>query len=144
HAGLTRHLPTLRQADALLVVLRGFASDAVPVHGGSVDPERDLKLMRDEMLLADLVICDNWIEKLEKAIQKPSKETDQQKRELALLHRCRDTLQAEKPLHDVIHAGEDEKLIRSFGFLTQKRIVVGINVNESDIGKAPTFRDAHA
>src|SRR4029453_12300049 len=51
HAGLARHLPTLRQADALLGVVRGFKSDADPAHGGGIDPERDLKLMRDEMLL---------------------------------------------------------------------------------------------
>ena len=30
-AGLEKHLPTLRQADALLVTLRQFESDAVPM-----------------------------------------------------------------------------------------------------------------
>jgi GTP-binding protein YchF len=144
HAGLTRHLPTLRNADALLVVLRGFQSDAVPLHGGSIDPERDLKLMLDEMLLADLVICDNRIQKLEKAIEKPSKERDQQKHELALLQRCRATLEAERPLSGAIEAGEEAKLVRSFGFLTQKRMVVTINVGERDIAKPPALSDPHA
>lgn len=144
NAGLTRHLPTLRQADALLVVLRGFKSDSVVAHGGSIDPARDLKLIRDEMLLADLVICDNRLEKLDKAIQRPSKDRDQQKAELALLQRCRETLEAEKPLKDVIQPGEEEKLVRSFGFLTQKRIVVAVNVNEGDISKPPLVSDPHA
>lgn len=144
HAGLTRHLPTLRIADALLVVLRGFDSDAVPVHGDRVDPQRDLKLMRDELLLADLVICDNRVEKLVKAVEKPSKERDQQKHELALLQRCRAALEAEKPLADVIQAGEESKMIRSFGFLTQKRMVVAVNVNEDAIAAPPAFHDPHA
>lgn len=143
-AGLARHLPTLRQADALLFVLRAFASDTVSAHGGGVDAERDLKQLRDEMLLADLIICDNRVEKLEKAIQRPSKERDQQKHELELLHRCRDALQNEKPLAGVVRPGDEEKLLRSFGFLTQKLIVVTVNVNEKDASREPPVVDSHA
>ncbi|MCC6357516.1 MAG: redox-regulated ATPase YchF [Phycisphaerales bacterium] len=144
HAGLTRHLPTLRQADALLLVLRSFESPSVPAPKGGVDPQRDLKALRDEMLLADLVICDNRVEKLEKAIQKPSKERDQQKHELELLKRCRTALEAEKPLTGVIQPGEEEKLLRSFGFLTQKPLVATINVGERDISRPSLFSDEHA
>ncbi|MBI5866304.1 MAG: redox-regulated ATPase YchF [Planctomycetes bacterium] len=144
HAGLARHLPTLRQADALLLVLRAFESGSVPAHGGGVDPERDLRLLRDELLLADLIICDNRVEKLEKAIQKPSKERDAQKHELELLHRCRDALQNEKPLSGVVNAGDEEKLLRSFGFLTQKPLVAVVNVGEADVNKPSNLTDAHA
>lgn len=144
HASLASHLPTLRQADGLLICLRAFASDAVPTHGGSVDAARDLRQMRDELLLADLLICDGRVEKLEKAITKPSKERDQQKHELALLKRCRDALENGTPLSDVIQAGEEEKMLRSFGFTTQKPIVVAVNVTESDLGKPPSVSDSHA
>lgn len=144
HAGLARHLPTLRQADALLLVLRAFKSDSVSVHGGTIDPARDLRQLRDEMLLADLIICDSRVEKLEKAVQKPSKERDQQKHELELLQRCRDALQNEKPLAGVVNPGDEEKMLRSYGFLTQKRYVVVVNVNEGDVAKEPPVSDAHA
>jgi ribosome-binding ATPase len=143
-AGLTRHLPTLRQADALLIILRGFESAAVPTPAGGINPLRDLKNLRDEMLLADLVACDNRIEKLEKGMLKPSKERDQQKQELAVLIRCREALQNEKPLSDVIESVEDQKLLRSFGFLTQKKVVTTINVSEADAAKPPALVDPHA
>jgi ribosome-binding ATPase len=144
HAGLTKHLPTLRQSEALLVIVRGFASEAVPVHGNRVDPERDLKELRDEMLLADLMICDNRIDKLEKAIPRPSKERDQLKHELAVLQRCREALENEKPLRNLVQPGEEEFMLRSFGFLTQKPLIVVINIGEQDIAKPPRFKDPHA
>ena len=48
------NLPELRQMDGLAVVVRSFASDAIPHPEGSVDPARDLELLETEMLLADL------------------------------------------------------------------------------------------
>ncbi|MBW7906820.1 MAG: YchF family ATPase [Phycisphaerae bacterium] len=143
-AGLTRHLPALRQADVLLLVLRGFESAAVPLHKGRIDPAGDLQLLREEMLLADLVICDNRVEKLEKAIVKPSKERDQQKHELELLRRCRACLEAERPLAGVIQPGDEERMLRSFGFLTQKRYVAVVNVGEDRLGSPPPLADPGA
>jgi len=143
-AGLARHLPTLRQCDALLVVLRAFASEAVAPHRGRLDPEADFRELRDELLLADLVSCDNRVEKLQKALTKPSKEHDQQKHELAVLQRCREALRSERPLSAVVPPGEEEKLLRSFGFLTQKPLIIALNVGEDRIGAPPPFQDAQA
>lgn len=144
HAGLTRHLPTLRQSDGLLFVLRDFASASVPPHQGSVDPRRDLTQLRDELLLADLEICANRIEKLEKALTKPTKERERHKHELNLLGRCREALEAERPLSQVVQPGEEEKLLRSFGFLTQKPVVVVLNVDEERVAAEPALRDPYA
>jgi ribosome-binding ATPase len=140
-AGLDKHLTTLRQVDALCVVVRAFESDAVPLHKGRIDPSADLQELRDEMLLADLVICSTRVERLEKAISKPTKDRDQQKRELELLQRCQVALESEQPLRDVVQP-EEEKLLRSFGFLTQKPLVVVVNVGEADVGQAPPFEDS--
>ncbi len=143
-AGLTKHLPTLRQVDGLLLVLRAFESESVPAHGDRVDPASDLRQLRDEMLLADLSICSGRIDKLNKALTKPSKELDLLKHELALLKRCNDALEHEKPLRDIVQPGEEEKLLRSFGFLTQKPVITVINVGEESIGKDPPLKDPKA
>lgn len=140
-AGLEKHLPTLRQADALLFVLRAFESPSVPPHQGSVDPQRDLRQLRDEMLIADLTICSNRIERLEKSLAKGTRDRDQERRELELLHRCNDALENEKPLRGVIQAGDEEKMVRSFGFLTQKPVMTVINVNEEDAAAEAPFAD---
>jgi len=144
HAGLAKHLPTLRQSDGLLVVLRAFTAEAVPVHGGGIDPRRDMGQLRDEMLLADLLICANRLEKLEKAVTKPTRERDQLKHEMVLLQRCQEALERERPLRDIVQPGDEEKLLRSFGFLTQKPLVVVINVGEEAAGQPPAFQVEHA
>jgi len=143
-AGLTRHLPTLRQCDALLVTLRAFASEAVPMHRARIDPERDLAEIRDELLLADLLICDSRIEKLDRTVTKPTQDREQQKHEVALLRRCREALESERPLREVVQLGDEEKLLRSFGFLTQKPMLVVLNVAEDRISAEPPFGDPHA
>ena len=143
-AGLDKHLPTLRQADALLLVVRAFESGSVPAHKDRVDAEADLAELRDEMLLADLTICANRVEKLEKAITKPSKERDQQIHELEVLRRCQDALEKEKPLRGVVQPGEEEKMLRSFGFLTQKPVLLVVNVDEDHVGQDPPVQDPHA
>lgn len=143
-AGLEKHLPTLRQADALILVVRAFESGSVAAHGGRVDPARDLSELRDEMLLADLTICAGRVEKLEKALTKPSKDRDQQKHELELLQRCRDALEQEQPLRDIVRPGDEEKMLRSFGFLTQKPVVLINNISEDRIGEPPLVTDPHA
>ncbi len=144
HAGLERHVPTLRQVDVLLLIVRAFASEAVPAHRGRVDPQADLEQLRDELLVADLAICGGRVEKLEKALTKPSKERDQQKHELDLLKRCQAALESERPLREVVQPGDEEKLLRSFGFLTQKPVVVVVNVGENHLAQEPPFRDPHA
>jgi len=144
HAGLTKHLPTLRQCDALLIIVRAFLSEAVPVHGSGINPARDFQDLLDELLLADMFICDNRIEKLEKAVGKPTRDRDRQKHELAVLQRCRAALDSEKPMRDIIQPGEEEKMLRSFGFLTQKPLLLAVNIDEQGIDKPPPFQDAHA
>ncbi len=143
-AGLEKHLPTLRQADLLLLVVRDFPSDTVTPHQGRVDPERDLRQLHDEMLLTDFTICANRVEKLEKALTKPSKEHDQLKHELEVLRRCHDALGKEQPLRNVVRPGDEEKMLRSFGFLTQKPTVLVANIGEGAIGREPSLHDAHA
>lgn len=143
-AGLEKHLPTLRQVDALVLVLRAFESGSVPPHQGGVNPQRDLGQLRDEMLLADLAICAGRIEKLDRAIPKASKERDQLKQERELLLRCHTALESEKPLSSLVRTGEEEKALRSFGFLTQKPVTVVINIGENQVGRELPFRDPHA
>ena len=142
-AGFEKQIPTLRQVDALLVVLRAFESPAVPNPPGGLNPAADLQNVREEMLLADMVICDNRCERLEAAIKKPTPQREQQKKELELIQRCKAALEEEQPLIDIIQAGEEEKMLRSFGFLTQKPLIAVLNIGEEQVSDPPTVEDPH-
>ena len=130
-----RMIAQARQSDMLVLVLRGFHSADVAAYRDRVDPARDLDELHNEILLADLEMVSNRIDKLEKSVTKPTKTLEQEKRELELMRRLAAALEEMKPLQSVVNRDE-EKLLRSFGFLTLKpRCCVVVNVDEGDLSK---------
>ncbi len=139
-----RIIAHLRQAEAIVYCLRAFQSDAVPPPKGAVDAKRDYDDLRSEFLLADLESVMRRIEKLEATLKKPlpRKQRDAYQREAQLLGRCQEALEAEQSLRPLLERPEDEALVRSFGFLTQKPAIIVLNVDEEglkdiDRAKAP-------
>lgn len=128
---LKRFLPAVRQSDLIVAVVRDFDNPSVPIYGETLDPMRDLRELQTEFLFADLEGVSNRIEKIEQTLAKPIKDKEQYKKELALFERCREALESEKPLSDVIQTDEEHLIARSFGFLTEKPLMVVVNVDES-------------
>lgn len=126
-------LARLRAADAMLCVVRAFADATLPHPLESVDPVRDLRALETEFLLSDLAIVESRMEKLAKQIA--AKKNDHDIRELALLQKCRDLLEAETPLRRAGLKPEEDILLRGFRFLTVKPLIVAVNLGEDDIGR---------
>jgi hypothetical protein len=122
-----------RQAAMLVVVVRAFQNDSVACYRDRMDPVKDLEELHSELFFADLEMVVNRIDRLEKQIQKPIKSTDQDKRELALMQRCSEALENMRPLSEVIDNEEEEKIVRSFGFLSLKPMRVVVNTNEDKL-----------
>ena len=141
---LRKHLPTIRQCEVLVAVVRDFENPSVPQYRDRIDPAGDLAELRDEFLFADLDSTTRRIEKLEKTVSKPSKTQDLDKRELALLQKCRDALENGQPLSEVITNPEDARILGSFQFLTEKPLVVVYNVDESRAAEEPSETPPHA
>jgi ribosome-binding ATPase len=127
-------LARLREADALLHVVRAFEDPAVPHASGSVDPWRDLEQLDLEFILADLSVMEKRIDRLKAAGHHgTAAERDANDRELDLLTRLHKPLMDGKPLRGESLVAEEEKSIRGFRFLTQKPVLVLINVGEADL-----------
>ena len=126
-------LARLRAADALLCVVRSFADPSLPHPLESVDPVRDLRALETEFLLADLAIIEARMEKLTKQIA--AKKSERDVRELAVLGRCRERLEAETPLRQVEFTPDDATLLRGYRFLTQKPLIVAVNLGEDDVSR---------
>jgi len=124
------HWPALRQSDMIVMVVRGFANDAVAPYRGRVDPQGDVEELLAEMLFADLDQVAARIEKLEAAVRKPTSRRDEQMRELELMRRLGETLEAEKPVAEAVHNESEARLLRSFAFLSQAPVLVVINGSE--------------
>jgi ribosome-binding ATPase len=128
------HLARLREADALLHVVRAFESAVAPHPDGTVDAWRDLGRLDLEFVLADLSMAEKRIERLKQGGHHGTPaEREANDQELELLQRLHAVLVEGTPLRDVELLPEEEKTIRGFRFLTQKPVLVLINVGEIDL-----------
>lgn len=141
-----RLLPNARQADLLVVVLRMFENASVPPPSGRIDPRADFQAMWDELIFADLDAVTTRVDRLHASLKKPTRTHEQEKRELALLERCREALESNQPLSAAGHSEEERKLLASFAFLTEKPILCVLNVSDDEAGQAfdMTFEHVHS
>jgi len=124
------YLASLRVVDAFAQVLRVFQDETVPHEHGSVDPARDFGDVEMELILSDLVVVEKRLERVDKDRKKVrNPELD---KEYELLVRCKDALEANTPLRNLEFDSDDGKRIRGFQFLSQKPMLLVLNLGEED------------
>ena len=124
------HWPAMRQSDMLVLVVREFGSQTVAQYRQRIDPASDVGELLGEMLFADLDQVSARIDRIEAALKKPTPKKDEQARELDLMTRLKDALESEKPIASAINSDAEGKLLRSFGFLSQKPALAVVNADE--------------
>jgi GTP-binding protein YchF len=130
-------LARLRTADELLHVVRAFENPSVPHPDGSVDPKRDVERLDLEFVLADLAVVEKRIERLQtQGRHGTPAEREANDRELAVLERIAPPLREGVPIRDMGLTDDESKLIRGFRFLTEKPVLVLLNIGESDVPRA--------
>ncbi|MFL5756974.1 MAG: redox-regulated ATPase YchF [Chloroflexota bacterium] len=128
------HLARLREADALIHVVRAWDDPALPHPDGTVDAGRDLERLDLEFLLADLALVDRRLERLTSGGRHGTPaEREANEREEVVLRRIKEALEAGRPIRDIELDVDDEKALRGFRFLTQKPVLVLLNVGEADL-----------
>jgi GTP-binding protein YchF len=130
------HLARLRDSDALLHVVRAFEDAAHPHPAGSVDPARDLEQLDLEFLLADLAMTERRLERLKTSGRHGTQaERAAAEREEIVLRRLHEGLEAGTPIRDLGLDPDEAKAIRGFRFLTEKPVLVLLNVGEGDVAR---------
>jgi hypothetical protein len=110
----------MREVDALVHVVRAFESELATT---SADPVRDVRRLEEDLVLTDLL-------QIEKRMERLKKERDAG-RERELLERCHAALENEQPLRAVELSRDDAALIAGFRFLSQKPLLVLVNLDET-------------
>ena len=118
----------VRESDALIHVVRNFLGPG----NTEVTPESDLTTMNQELILADLVVTEKRIERMEHDNRRGKKYNPE---EFTLLQKCLENLENEIPLRD------DPELalapvLRGYAFLSAKPVLVLFN-NEDDDDQMP-------
>lgn len=136
----------ISQMDAFVHVVRAFEDAMVPHVEGSLNPQRDVNILDTEFILSDLVAIEKRLERLESDLKKTGKEREAALKEQAILLRLKESLEAETPIRDVEMAPDEEHLLRSFGFLSQKPVLALINTGDeaSDPGELLQYKHRHA
>ncbi|HEY66206.1 MAG TPA: redox-regulated ATPase YchF [Caldilineae bacterium] len=132
-------LNQIAQNDALMVVLRAFPSAIVPHPEGSIDPARDLAIIQDELMLSDMALIERRLQRLRERMSKGGTpaEREANAREMALLERLMAVLEAGRPLRDEPLSPDEERMLRGYGFLTQKPLLIIVNQGDDPADDLP-------
>ncbi|MFQ6040417.1 MAG: redox-regulated ATPase YchF [Candidatus Poribacteria bacterium] len=125
-------LAALRNVNALAHVVRVFEDDNVPHVDGAIDPKRDIENLNIELALADLQIIEKRLERLGRELR--AAKTPNLVHERELLEKFRDLLESNIPLRETEISADEELMIRGYQFLTQKPLLLILNIGEEQIG----------
>lgn len=115
----TRSLVTIREQEALALVLRDFENPAVE---GTADPLRDLNAFSDECVLADLEIIEGLLARGRKEKMASA--------DLDRFERMRNVLEEGIPLRTLSAQELDRDSLRGYQLLTDRALLVVVNRDE--------------
>lgn len=132
-------LAALRNVDALAHVVRVFEDESVPHIEGDINPRRDIENLNLELTLADLQVVEKRLERLGRELR-VSKDSNLSK-EKELLEKLKRYLESEVPIRQIELADEEEDLIRGYTFLTQKPLLLVLNLGEKQVERSQDHLD---
>ena len=126
-----KFLSHIREVDAICEVVRCFEDGNITHVEGAVNPIRDIEIINIELVLADLEVVENRLNRIgKKAIMSKDKET---LKEVEFLNKVKETLLKNEAIRR-LELSEDELMIsKAFNFLTQKPIIYMANISEDDL-----------
>lgn len=132
-----RAVAALRDCDAILMVLRCFEGPFVPEVLGGLDPLREYNAMNEELLLADLEVIEKRIEAIAHDLRRPPPGREALEQEQRILEQCRQAVEQEQGLLAVNMTTAEQKMLRSYAFLTLKPALCVLNIGEDQASSPP-------
>jgi len=127
----------IKDADAIVHVVRGFSDETVVHPLGSLDARRDAETLELEMVFGDLELVDKRLQRMEEGMKRGKKPDETEKR---VLLKCKEALEQEKPLRDADFSEEEAKSMRHLQFMSIKPEVIALNVAEADLNQEGASR----
>ncbi len=119
-------LAQIRNCDAIVEVARGFEDPNVEHVAGPIDPERDIEIVKVELLMKDLETLEGLLSKIEKEVK--SKDKMAIKKDV-LLKKIKDWISRGKLISELELTDEEKLEIKEYQFLTQKPILYLLNAD---------------
>ena len=128
-----KFLSHIRETNAIVEVVRCFDDNNIIHVDGKINPVDDVEVINIELILADLEIINNRINKIAKKAQSSKNKDDIN--EYELLKKLKDTLEKNIPIRKLELSEDDNKIIASFNLITAKPIIYVANVDEDSLTK---------
>ncbi|HEY7160978.1 MAG TPA: GTPase, partial [Acidobacteriota bacterium] len=133
----TEYLANLRTVDCLIHVVRAFEDAEMGIGASDIHPHDDIQEFNLELILADMDVIQNRLEKLRLLVKKvKSKENEE---ELVILERCIKQLESEKPIREIDFEPTEKRRLRSFAFLSEKPLLHIINLSEDRLSEREKY-----
>jgi ribosome-binding ATPase YchF (GTP1/OBG family) len=125
HEGNAARLALIREAGCLVFVVAGF---------DNTDPVADMRTFDEDLLLADMEIVTNRLERVQESRKKPLPRTEQQQLEFEeeTLKLVLAAMESGNPLREDALTDEQKKVTRAFRLLTEKPRLVIINTADDE------------
>ena len=126
-----KFLSHIREVDAIVEVVRCFDNPEITHVSGSTDPIRDIDIINVELVLSDLDIIENRLDKIEKkAIATKDKDS---LAEVALLKKIEDALKQNIAVRKLSFNEDEQKILKNYNLITAKPIIYAANVDEDTV-----------
>ena len=125
-----KFLSHIREVDAIVEVVRCFEDGNIIHVENNIDPIRDIEIINIELVLSDLEIIMNRINKIgKKASMSKDKEI---KKEAEVLDKIKCSLEKNIPIRNLEFSDDEWGMIKHFNLITAKPIIYMANVGEED------------
>ncbi|MCV6608621.1 MAG: redox-regulated ATPase YchF [Campylobacterales bacterium] len=127
-------LSNIKEAEAILHIVRCFEDENVTHVDGSVDPLRDIETIETELILADIQTVENRVERLRKQLKGTDKSV---KIKFEIAEELLAHLNENKPAITYENSQEEklEDLMKELRLLTDKKVIYGANVDEDGLAE---------
>lgn len=129
-------LSHIREADAIVHVVRCFEDDDIIHVSGAIDPIRDIEIINLELVLADLQMAEGTKMRLEKK----AKSDPEAKAAAEALGVVIEHLNKELPVRTSSLTDEQKAALKPYNFITAKKILYAANVSENEL---PSLSNDH-
>ncbi|MBI3591799.1 MAG: redox-regulated ATPase YchF [Candidatus Melainabacteria bacterium] len=123
-------LSHIREVDAIVHVVRCFNDSNIIHVEQSIDPIRDIEIIKLELALSDLQSIEKKIDNVSKKAKGNDKTS---KQELIILEKIQKTLNENLPLNSIALEKEDVDFYKSLFLLSDKPVIYAANVLENEI-----------
>ena len=123
-------LSHIRNCDAILEVVRCFADPNVENVLGEINPEKEIEIVKVELLMKDLETLESLISKIEKKGDKTTHQNLVGGKKIEILKKIKEEISKEKSISEINLNLEEKLEIKEYQFLTQKPILHILNTND--------------